>query len=92
MVVGFQQEKKEKRFAYFLFYFPFFLILMLVMIHSLFHGKCEAGWALGAGKSPPQPPVLFRPWTVDAFLPSFLQLRFSSSVNQAPKSVTGDIY
>lgn len=64
---------------------------MIMMIHSLSQGKCKAGWALGAGKFPP---VLLRPWTVDAFL----QLRLSSSlaaVNQppdAPLSVTGDIY
>lgn len=50
-----------------------------------------AGWAVGAGKFPP---VLLRPWTVDAFL----QLRVSSplaAVNQAPHaplSVAGDIY
>lgn len=48
---------------------------MLMMIYSLSQGKCKAGWAVGAGKFPP-PPMLLRPWTVDAFL----QLRLSSSL------------
>lgn len=83
--------KKEAICTSSFFYFPFFLILMLMMFHSLFQGKCEAGWALGAGKSPPARPRVVPPLDRGR-LPSFLQLRLSSSVNQAPKSVTGDIY
>lgn len=66
MVIVFQFHLQgEKRSD--MHFFLFLLILMLMMIHGLSQGVCKAGWALGAGKFPP-PPLLFRPWTVDAFL------------------------
>lgn len=75
------------------FLLPLLLNINANDVSQSFPRQVWGGLGARCGEVPPHP---VRPRVVPPLdrgrLPSFLQLRLSSSVNQAPKSVTGDIY